>query len=229
LLTCPSLYHPRLLFHTTRFTVLTSFSFANYSNQKDQRAKFFCPQTVSRFFLSSEIIAVWPENSRKHRNSLCGQNAEYFNVYSICTVHTANIKLQMSNTDCAKTCLTALMEYSENTESHSGSKIINMLKFLRFTCSHSIRSPTVTLCANDSLTFPYSAQHISVHHVYRLCDAVRSPVATAIGPRQRHQDGVPPHFHTEVHSHHNAVFPGKRTGSVGPIAWFLWDLVSDAS
>ena len=29
---------------------------------------------------------------------------------------------------------------------------------------------------------------VSVHHVYRLCDAVRSPDATATGPRRRHQD-----------------------------------------
>jgi len=157
---CPSLLHPRLLFYTTRFTVLTSFSFANYSYQKDQRAKFFCPQTVSRFFLSSEIIAVCPENSRKHRNSLCGQNAECFNVYSICTVHTVTIKLQMSNTDCVKTCLTALTEYSENTESHSDSQVMNMLKFLRLMCSHSIGSPTATLCPNYSLVFPlFGAAH----------------------------------------------------------------------
>jgi hypothetical protein len=80
-----SVFHPCLLFHTTTFTVLTSFSVAKYSYQKDQRAKFFCPQTVSRFFLCSEIIAVCPENSRKHRNSLCRQNAEYFNVNSVCT------------------------------------------------------------------------------------------------------------------------------------------------
>jgi len=44
-------------------------------------------------------------------------------------VHTVTIKLQMLNTDCVKTYLTALMEYSENTESPSDSQIVNMIKF----------------------------------------------------------------------------------------------------
>lgn len=133
-------------------------------------------------------------------------------------LHTATIKLQIFNTDCVKTCLTALMEYSENTESHSDSQIMNIIKFLRLTCSHSIGSPTVALCPKNSLVFfPYSAQHLSVRIVYRLCDAVRSPARAAIGPRWWHQDGTPPQFHAEVHDHHNAVFPSKRTGNVGPI------------
>jgi len=137
-------------------------------------------------------------------------------------LHTVTITLQMFNTDSVKTCLTSLMEYSENAESHSDSQIMNVIKFLKLTCSHSIGSPTVALCPKNSLVFfPYSAQHISVHIVYRLCDAVRSPAPTAIGPRRWHQSGAPPHFHSEVHNHHNAVFSSKGTGNVGRIAWLL--------
>ena len=71
----------------------------------------------------------------------------------IAFVHTVTIKLQIFNTDCVKTCLTVLMEYSENTESHRDPQIMNMIKKLRLTCSHSIGSPTGTLSPKDSLVF----------------------------------------------------------------------------
>jgi hypothetical protein len=78
----------------------------------------------------------------------------------ILCVHTVTIKLQMFKTNCVKTCLTALMEYSENTESHSDSQILNMITFWRLICSHSIGSRTVTLFSNDRLVFPlFSAAH----------------------------------------------------------------------
>jgi hypothetical protein len=144
-------------------------------------------------------------------------------------LHTVTIKLQMFNTDCVKICLTALMDYAENAESHCDSQIMNMIKFVRFTCSHSIRSPTVTLCPNGSLVFLlFGAAHfgppclpplwcckVTCRHNYRT---------TTMAPRWRTAS-----FPYRVHGHHSAVFPGKRTGSVGPIAWLLWDLVFDAS
>ena len=150
--------------------------------------------------------------------------------YSVCTVHTANIKLPVSNTDCVKTCLTALMEYSANTERHSDSKIMNLLKFLRLTCSHSIRSPTVTLCANDSLAFPlFGTAHFdppclpplwcckfTCRHSYRT---------TTVAPGWR----IATFPYRGPWPSQCSVSWQKRWKCVGPIAWFLWDLGSDAS
>jgi hypothetical protein len=68
----------------TGFTVYTN------SVRTSQETHYVSTTEPNRLMLFSETVAVYCENHMEHTNTLCGQNAEFYNIYKFSSYLTGN-------------------------------------------------------------------------------------------------------------------------------------------